>query len=73
MRPAPMAQSLESAAATLVYYIKLVASKAELELSSDCHAELNAAIEAFRGADMAFTERELSGRARAELRLSNED
>ena len=43
-----MAQSMESAAATLVYYIKLVAAKADLKLSADSHAELNAAIERIR-------------------------
>lgn len=52
-----MAQSMESAAATLVYYIKLVASKSGLQLDNECHAELQSAIEAFREADAAALEK----------------
>lgn len=47
-------QSMDSAVSTLVYYIKLVASKSGLELDADCHAELNAAIEAFRDAEKSL-------------------
>ena len=49
-----MSDSMDDAAATLVYYIKRIAAKAGVELNNKDHEELNATIAAFAEAEKAL-------------------